>query len=118
MITVCFNESADERHGRLTVSGHAGADVRGRDVICAAVSAIAQTLALYLCYLHETVAPFDTLIVTEGQNPFVVEYRVMMNNGALPRVKAAVDAAVMGLGVIANQHPQHVQFINDPAGSS
>lgn len=116
MITVRFKESADGRCGRLDVRGHAGADVRGRDIVCAAVSAISQTLALYLCYLHETEKPFDILLVTEGGNPFVVEYRTM-DDDAVPRVKAAVDAAVMGLGAISKQHPRYVQFINDPAGS-
>ena len=117
MIQIHLDESKDGKSGRLTVSGHAGADVRGRDVICSAVSAISQTLALYLCCLHETVAPFDTLIVTEGQNPFVVEYLVK-DDGAVPRVQAAMDMAILGLGAIANQHPTYVQFINDPAGSA
>lgn len=117
MITIRFNEREDGRCGRLAVSGHAGADVRGRDVVCAAVSAIVQTLALYLCYLHETEEPFDVLLVTEGDNPFVVEYQTM-DDDAVSRVKAAVDAAVIGLGAISNQHPTYVQFINDPAGSA
>lgn len=116
MITVQFDESLDARHGRLTVSGHAGAAEKGHDVVCAAVSAIVQTLSIYLLYLHETDAPFDLLITTEGKNPAVVEYRVM-DEDALPRVKAAVEMTELGLHVISGQYPAYVQFIDDPEGS-
>ena len=50
MLTITF--SAGKQGQRMTLSGHAGAAPRGKDLVCAAASMLAYTLAQTLLQLH------------------------------------------------------------------
>lgn len=48
MIEICVWRRSDGRAVRLSVSGHAGQAPRGEDIVCAAASALVETLSLGL----------------------------------------------------------------------
>lgn len=52
MIDICFTKK-DGHYVELVMSGHADSDERGKDLVCAAVSAIAYGLANALNYMVE-----------------------------------------------------------------
>lgn len=94
------------------VMGHAGFDATGRDIVCAGVSAIAQTVLRAL--REQVIAPgtFEddggTLLV----KPDWVELRRRSWLGRSVhfefRTKALLDAAWLGFQEIAKAYPGHV----------
>ena len=48
MIEVCYHR----RYNRVTITGHAGSGPEGHDLVCAAVSALALTLAGNVAYME------------------------------------------------------------------
>ncbi len=48
MIEVCYHR----KYNRVTISGHAGSGPEGHDLVCAAVSALALTLAGNVAYME------------------------------------------------------------------
>ena len=55
MISVTVTRDKERRIRRITLSGHSGYAVSGEDVVCAAVSAIAQTALLGLMHYCDEV---------------------------------------------------------------
>ncbi|MFZ5974337.1 MAG: ribosomal-processing cysteine protease Prp [Bacillota bacterium] len=88
------------------ISGHAGYDEEGSDIVCSAVSAVAQTMVIGL------------------KETLLLEAQVHMEDGKLScmlpgllakqaRVNASILFETMRLGLnnIAEQYPEHVQVI-------
>lgn len=81
----------------LQVEGHAGYDAEGKDIVCAAVSAVTLSLAIYL---QTTGARADT-VAQKG------DLRVISGHG--DRVHEAFRLTAIGLSEIAKKYPEHVQ---------
>lgn len=79
----------------LEVIGHAGYSCHN-DVVCAAVSALVEALAVYLEEYGETETAAD---LEDGYAMITVSER-----------NAAFDMAVCGLGAIADQYPAYVSM--------
>ena len=88
---------AEQRaHGfTLEVIGHAGYRAQN-DVVCAAVSALVEALAVYLEEYGDADASTD---MDDGYAMITVSER-----------NAAFDMAVCGLGAIADQYPAYVSM--------
>jgi len=96
---------------RLRVEGHAGAGRYGEDIVCAAVSALVETLALGLKTYGLGSAGHRSL-VEEGRAEFWFQAECD------PRVEIAVRWIALGLKDLALSHGQFVQWREWPAGSS
>lgn len=91
--------SADKDGHILQVEGHAGYDAEGKDIVCAAVSAVAYSLLGYLANLPGVRA--DTT-VNKGN------LRVISGHG--DNVHEAYRLTAIGLRQISEKYPEHVQI--------
>lgn len=88
------------RKDRITVSGHAGFAEAGKDIVCAGVTALTQTLIRAL----------------EGLTKDKIEYEISpgragMHYGDLSEEgKLLVDSFFIGVCLIADEFPDHVRI--------
>lgn len=97
MITIIYDEK--EKDMILQSSGHAGYAKKGSDIVCAAVSALMQTLAYSV----------DGGTVTRSQddcNTLTVQAEQSFDN------MAKFELVTDGLMLLAKQYPENVQFMN------
>ena len=97
MITIIYDEK--EKDMILQASGHAGYAKKGSDIVCAAVSALMQTLAYSV----------DGGTVTRSQddcNTLTVQAEQSFDN------MAKFELVTDGLMLLAKQYPENVQFVN------
>lgn len=92
---------------RLVMEGHAGAGAVGEDLVCAAASMIAYTLAANVDRLVECGQAREPVIsIKEGDT--------VITCNAVRRYRDVVtlvfDSVLMGLGLLAAKHPQNISF--------
>ena len=97
MITIVYDEK--EKNMILQASGHAGYAEKGSDIVCAAVSALMQTLAYSVDGGTVTRSPDDC-------NTLTVQAEQSFDNSA--KFELVTD----GLMLLAKQYPENVCFIN------
>ena len=97
MINIIYDEAGQDLI--LQASGHAGYAQKGSDIVCAAVSALMQTLAYSV----------DGGTVTRSQddcNTLTVQAEQSFDN------MAKFELVTDGLMLLAKQYPENVQFMN------
>lgn len=87
-----------EKPGKITISGHAGYAERGKDIVCAAVSALAQTLARSL-----DMQTHDVVETEQREGYIAIKYMNLSDAG-----KNLVDSFFVGMEMIAHEYPEHV----------
>lgn len=97
MVTV--EERSSEEWLELTITGHAGYAEKGKDIVCAGVSAIAGAL---VSFLSETVS--KACVKTEEGRCHIVCPR-------LPQTETAFSVARAGYGLLMKTYPAYVQVI-------
>lgn len=100
MIQVTYNEAGNEMI--LRAEGHAGYAEKGKDIVCAAVSVLMQTLA---CSVDANNTG-NTFELSDGKNGNRLTVQAPMS--VLNRDK--FDLVVEGLIRLAENHPENVQF--------
>lgn len=100
MIQVTYNEVGDEMI--LRAEGHAGYAEKGKDIVCAAVSVLMQTLACSV----EANNTGNTFELSDGKNGNRLTVQAPMS--VLNRDK--FDLVVEGLIRLAENYPENVQF--------
>jgi hypothetical protein len=101
VIRVRLTRAADGTPTRLEVTGHAGRGAYGEDIVCAAVSALIETLTLGLT--HVSVQP-PRGAVDPG------EADIAFLQPMSPETRAIVETMVMGLKDLARSEPDAVRF--------
>ncbi|NMP21229.1 ribosomal-processing cysteine protease Prp [Sulfobacillus harzensis] len=101
MVTVGLTRGPDGQPWKLRVSGHAGQGAYGEDIVCAAVSALVETLSLGLArVVHEPAG---------GQvEPGNAEFLFHQPMGA--ETRAVVETILVGLKDLAASEPQAVRY--------
>lgn len=89
--------------GCITIEGHAGYDVRGRDIVCAAVSALVQTFSAS-ADIH-TPCEFETVRGERGQIQ-AIKYGNLSDKG-----QVLMDSLFIGLQMIADDYPENVRVV-------
>lgn len=85
----------------VDISGHAGYDKQGRDIVCAAVSILAHNLVLSL----EALTP-DKIFVEERQGYTEIIWNVLSEKG-----KILVDSFFLGVCAIERDYPGvHIKY--------
>lgn len=87
--------------GGLTVTGHAGYAPPGRDIVCAGVSALLQTLIASLEELTQ-----DKITYTLQPGLAQVRYEELSEAGAL-----LVGSFFIGVRLMAEAYPQYVRVV-------
>ena len=82
--------------------GHAGFDVSGRDIVCAAASAVVQTAVLGL---DRYVGPG----LGVEREPGRLDCRLPEGGAADPAVQGILETMVLGLKAIERQYPDHLR---------
>ena len=85
----------DKEECKITVSGHAGYAEKGSDIVCAAISALYQTLLLRE-HCYEQIGVEDDLRTAFTDTP-------MWN-------RVVFDTIAKGMEAIARQYPENVAF--------
>ena len=101
MVLVEF-EKVDICGRALTVSGHAGYAEKGKDIVCAGVSAITQTLLGYL-------ESCDIEMESSERNGYT---RVVAKEFR-QSVITAFEMAFIGMKLLEKKYPEHVRVIGE-----
>lgn len=96
MIQITYNEMGDMMF--LRAEGHADFAPKGQDIVCAAVSALMQTLAYSL--------DSGTVTCADDRNLMVVQAK--QGTDSLAKFELVTD----GLILLADAYPEHVRYIN------
>lgn len=87
------------RKDKITVSGHAGFAEAGKDIVCAGVTALVQTLVKSSHDLTEDKFEYE-----------ILPGRADIHYGCLSEAgKLLVDAFFIGICMIADEFPEHVR---------
>jgi uncharacterized protein YsxB (DUF464 family) len=97
MITVTVNSD------RIDIRGHARAGPYGQDIVCAAVSALVQTLEQAICELTN-----DVIDCEIGSGHFNLITKHLSSAAWL-----LVDAFLLGVSRIAESYPENVRIVRE-----
>ncbi len=89
------------RKGEIKVSGHAGYSAPGFDVVCAGVTALAQTLIKSILDLTE-----DTIEYEMQPGLAEIKYRNLSE-----RSRTLVDSFFIGICLIADEFPEYIRIM-------
>lgn len=91
----------NHENGRITISGHAGYAENGKDIVCAAVSALTET---FIASVEELTAD-ELKAVTEPGNA-IIEYKELSK-----RATVLLSSFFIGLNMIAATYPDHIKIL-------
>lgn len=90
---------------RLSVKGHAGFAEYGRDIVCAAVSVLAQTAVLAL----RMIAGLEPKVRLD-QGLLEISLPARASHEAEAKAFVILDTVALGLAEIAKEHPRYVSI--------
>lgn len=94
-------------HNRVTVNGHAKSDEYGKDLVCAAVSALTLTLAVNVGNLTaKDYVTANTVKLDPGDAEISCSPRTRYRDS----VKQVFMSVCAGFEVLANQYPDYIQY--------
>ena len=88
----------------VTIEGHANYAEPGKDIVCAAVSALTQT---FIESVEELTADKIKYTITEGKA--VIAFRNLSE-----KAQTLLNSFFIGLKMIANEYPANVQILPKP----
>ncbi len=94
--------SYDERTLKMEISGHAGAGDYGRDLVCAALSALTQTLEAALEDSREEMLP--TVRKAPGEALIICRPEAQQER----RCRDIMGTVFIGFELLANRYPEYV----------
>lgn len=103
MIKVCIKRNIDRSISEFKVIGHAYADEPGKDIVCAAVSMLTQTIVLGLCQVIKIKVSYE---ITEGllyckiPNDLSQQHREQTNN--------LLETMVLGIKNIQESYSEYI----------
>ena len=93
-------------HYRLTVKGHAGYDVPGKDIVCAGVSALTCTLAEDIIALEGSLREPPHILLDEGNAE--IECKPRSNQKSI--VRLVMNSVCAGFAMMADKYSEHVTY--------
>ena len=95
------------KYNRLTVNGHAHAGEPGHDLVCAACSALAYTLAANVGNME---ANGHVRNVTVKMEPGDAEICCDVRSGSRMIVACIFEAICVGFEILARDYPQYISY--------
>ena len=89
-------------NSNIKITGHAGYAEPGKDIVCAGVSTLVQTLIVSLDML--TPGALESTEIKPGYAE--IKYRNLSEHA-----KMLVDSFFIGVESVANEYPEHVKII-------
>ena len=89
----------------LTVEGHAGAGVRGQDLVCAALSILTATLEAAVIEREEKLLP------SIGKSPGRVRISCRPDPESVWLCRSLFETIFTGFELLGGSYPEHVQTI-------
>ena len=103
MIKVIYHR----KYNRVTVEGHAGCGPEGHDLVCAAVSALALTLAGNVSYMEAQEAVWDvTTKLEEGS----AEIQCTAYRRYRDSVEQIFRSICVGFELLATKYPENISY--------
>ena len=103
MIKVVYHR----QYNRVTVDGHAGSAPEGHDLVCAAASALALTLAGNVSYMAAQEAVYEPITKLEEGNAEIqcTPYRRYRDS-----VEQVFRAICVGFELLSTKYPEHISY--------
>jgi hypothetical protein len=92
----------------ITISGHAGNDSKGRDIVCAAVSALSQTLILSI---ERLVKAEQSVKVRDGVLSSTLQ--PASEQAEETKLKLLIESFLIGILEIQREYPDRIKIEND-----
>ena len=96
------------QYNRVTVEGHAGAGPEGHDLVCAAVSALALTLAGNVSYMEAQGAVRNTIIKLDEGN---AEIQCSPHRRYKDSVEQIFRSICVGFELLATKYPVNISYV-------
>ena len=94
-------------YNRVTIEGHAGSGPEGHDLVCAAVSALALTLAGNVSYMEAQEAVRNLIIDLKEGN---AEIQCTANRRYKESVAQIYRAICVGFELLATKYPKNISY--------
>ena len=95
------------QYNRVTVKGHAGSGPEGHDLVCAAVSALALTLAANVSYMETQDAVWNVIVeLAEGS----AEIQCTAYRRYKDSVEQIYRAICVGFELLATKYPKNISY--------
>ena len=94
-------------YNRVTVEGHAGAGPEGHDLVCAAVSTLALTLAGNVAYMESQGAVRDVITKLEEGN---AEIQCSPYRRYKDSVEQIFRSICVGFELLATKYPKNISY--------
>lgn len=110
MIQARFERSQDGKTLVFSVNGHAGQNVHGCDVVCAAASILATTLGQLVLFLHDEKKLKRSPTVRLDAGDSVITCKPSKGNEK--EAVSAFEFARTGFGILEDAYPEYVKITN------
>lgn len=97
----------DVSRNHVMINGHAGSGPEGHDLVCAAVSALALTLAGNVAYMKAQEAVHDELIKLEEGN---AEIKCTPYRQYKASVEKVMRSVCVGFELLATKYPENILY--------
>lgn len=94
---------------KLTVTGHAGAAEKGKDIVCSAVSVLVYTLVKAIEESRGMLAENPVFEITEGS----AEISCKPEKGFLPAIQRTYWTVLCGFELLCSSQGNYVTFVID-----
>lgn len=92
------------RHNRsIEIKGHSGYDEPGKDIVCAGVSTLVQTLI-------QSIEDLTSDTIQYSMSPGTVDIK---HGNLSERAQAMIDSFFVGIRLIASEYPENVKLFGD-----
>lgn len=111
MITARFERNDQDQLVGFCLTGHAGFSEKGQDIVCAAVSTIAQTI---IGTVDETIPGLFNYRIDEEQGLIQLHIleKAMLRQATKDKIQTLLFAAWVGIRQVEEAYPEYVQLID------
>lgn len=108
MIRAVFSRDKESKKVSMRLTGHAGASERGHDIVCAAASILAYTVAQTLQFMHEDGSLKDKPIHRMNEGDTLIE--AVTDDESYAEVLHTFFVAQVGYHLLSHNYPQFVEL--------
>ncbi len=83
----------------ISIKGHANADIKGKDIVCAGVSSL-------VCTTINSLEGFNKKEITYKNDELEINIKHKVNN----EDKTRIDMLILGLRLISKKYPKHIKL--------
>lgn len=99
----------DRANHRVTITGHANAGEKGKDLVCSAASILAWTLASNVANLHDSdPKSFRRVTIKMDEGDTVVEISPVHDAAVVATL--VFDTVCAGFELLAKQYPENIEY--------